>query len=48
MRAGVDGINLHARVTSINAPLYLTKQGLQTHPLLYGLIRFKRMLGAHR
>jgi hypothetical protein len=47
MRAGVGGVNLHARVTSINDPFYFTAQGLQTHPLLYGLILFKRMLGAH-
>ena len=47
MRAGVEGVNLHARVTSINDPFYFTSQGLQTHPLLYGLMLFKRMLGAH-
>jgi len=47
MRAGVEGVNLHARVQSINDPFYFTPQGLQTHPLLYGLILFKRMLGAH-
>ena len=47
MRAGVEGVNLHARVTSINDPFYFTQQGLQTHPLLYGLIFFTRMLGAH-
>ncbi|MBV9192768.1 MAG: hypothetical protein JO168_01400 [Solirubrobacterales bacterium] len=47
MRAGVEGVNLHARVTSINDPFYFTSQGLRTHPLLYGLVLFKRMLGAH-
>jgi len=47
MRAGVEGVNLHARVQSINDPFYFTRQGLQTHPLLYGLILFTRMLGAH-
>jgi Glycosyl hydrolase family 79 C-terminal beta domain len=47
MRAGVEGVNLHARVQSINDPFFFTRQGLQTHPLLYGLILFKRMLGAH-
>ncbi len=47
MRAGVEGVNLHARVQSINDPFFFTSQGLQTHPLLYGLILFKRMLGAH-
>ncbi len=47
MRAGVEGVNLHARVQSINDPFFFTSQGLQTHPLLYGMILFKRMLGAH-
>ncbi len=47
MRAGVEGVNLHARVQSINDPFYFTRQGLQTHPLLYGMILFTRMLGAH-
>jgi Glycosyl hydrolase family 79 C-terminal beta domain len=47
MRAGVEGVNLHARVESINDPFFFTPQGLQTHPLLYGLILFKNMLGAH-
>ncbi len=47
MQAGVEGVNLHARVQSINDPFFFTPQGLQTHPLLYGLILFKRMLGAH-
>lgn len=45
MRAGVEGINLHARVTSINRPFSFNQQGLQTRPLLYGMILFKRMLG---
>ena len=45
MNAGVEGVNLHARVTSINRPFFFTRQGLQTRPLLYGLILFKRMLG---
>jgi len=47
MRAGVGGVNLHARVQSINDPFYFTSQGLQTHPLLYGMLLFTRMLGAH-
>lgn len=47
MRAGVEGVNLHARVESINDPFYYTPRGIGTHPLLYGLILFKRMLGAH-
>lgn len=45
MNAGVEGVNLHARVNSINRPFSFTRQGLQTRPLLYGLVLFKRMLG---
>jgi hypothetical protein len=45
MRAGVEGVNVHARVTSINRPFSFNQQGLQTRPLLYGLMLFKRMLG---
>jgi hypothetical protein len=45
MRAGVEGVNLHARVTSINRPFSFDRQGLQTRPLLYGLMLFKRMVG---
>ncbi|HYB27233.1 MAG TPA: glycosyl hydrolase family 79 C-terminal domain-containing protein [Solirubrobacteraceae bacterium] len=45
MNAGVEGVNLHARVNSINRPFSFTRQGLETRPLLYGLILFKRMLG---
>src|SRR5207248_8148334 len=44
MNAGVDGVNLHARVTSINRPFSFDRQGLQTRPLLYGLILFRNML----
>jgi len=44
MNAGVDGVNLHARVTSINRPFSFDRQGLQTRPLFYGLALFKRML----
>lgn len=47
MRAGVEGVNLHAREQSINCPFFFNRQGLQTHPLLYGLISFARMLGPH-
>jgi len=45
MNAGVEGVNLHARVSSINRPFSFTRQGLETRPLLYGLILFKRVLG---
>ncbi|MBV8988293.1 MAG: hypothetical protein JO372_06995, partial [Solirubrobacterales bacterium] len=44
MNAGVEGANLHARVSSINRPFSFIRQGLETRPLLYGLILFKRML----
>ena len=42
----MEGVNLHARVSSINRPFSFTRQGLETRPLLYGLILFKRMIGA--
>jgi hypothetical protein len=45
VRSGVDGVNLHARVFSINAPFFFTRRGLRSRPLLYGMILFKRMLG---
>jgi hypothetical protein len=45
MHAGVEGANLHARVTSINRPFSFTSKGLETRPLLYGLMLFQRMLG---
>ena len=44
MRAGVEGVHLHARVKSINRPFSFNAQGLQTRPLLYGLILFTKML----
>jgi hypothetical protein len=45
LRAGVDGVNLHVRADSVNAPFALTDAGLQARPLLYGLILFARALG---
>jgi hypothetical protein len=45
MRAGVEGVHLHARVESINRPFSFNSRGLQTRPLLYGLLLFRRMLG---
>jgi hypothetical protein len=45
VRAGAIGVNLHARVFSINAPFRFTLRGIRARPLLYGLIAFKRMLG---
>ena len=45
LRAGVDGVNLHVRADSVNAPFALGAAGLQARPLLYGLILFARALG---
>ena len=45
LRAGVDGVNLHVRADSVNAPFALSAAGLQARPLLYGLILFARALG---
>jgi hypothetical protein len=45
IRAGVQGINLHARVFAINDPFTFDRRGLLTRPLLYGLILFARTLG---
>jgi hypothetical protein len=47
VRAGVEGVNLHVRVFSINAPFRFDRRGVRAWPLLYGLILFKRMLGPH-
>ncbi len=44
-RAGIQGINLHARVFSINDPFTFDRRGLVARPLLYGLILFARTLG---
>jgi hypothetical protein len=45
LRAHVDGVNVHIRATSINAPFILGRNGLDARPLLYGLILFARTLG---
>lgn len=46
MQAGVDGVNLHIRANTINAPFALgPASGLHARPLLYGLIMFARTLG---
>jgi hypothetical protein len=45
LRAGVDGVNLHVRANTINAPFAITGDGLTPRPLLYGLILFARALG---
>ena len=45
LRAGADGVNLHVRANTINAPFALTAQGFLARPLMYGLILFTRALG---
>jgi hypothetical protein len=45
LRAHVDGVNVHIRATSVNAPFTLGPNGLDVRPLLYGLILFARTLG---
>jgi hypothetical protein len=45
MRAGVDGVNLHVRAYTWNAPFVISRRGLIPRPLLYGLIMFDRTLG---
>lgn len=45
LHAGVDGVNLHVRANTINAPFAITAGGLNARPLLYGLIFFARALG---
>ncbi len=46
VRAGARGVNLHARVTSVNDPFTFDRHGVIVHPLLYGMILFARTLGA--
>ena len=50
LAAGVNGVNVEMRPTALNAPFYLTPSGVQSRPLLYGLVLFDRALGrnAHR
>jgi hypothetical protein len=45
LRTGVDGVNIHLRANTINAPFALTKQGMVVRPLMYGLLLFARTLG---
>jgi hypothetical protein len=46
LRAGVGGVNVHVHTNTINAAFTLNPSGLSARPLLYGLITFRRMLGA--
>jgi hypothetical protein len=41
---GVNGVNLHIRADTINAPFALGSGGLTARPLLYGLLTFARTL----
>src|SRR5205085_4793117 len=45
LRAGVDGVNLHLRANTVNAPFSLGKHGIRARPLMYGLLTFIRTLG---
>jgi hypothetical protein len=45
LKVGVDGVDLHVRATTINAPFIVSSGGLSARPLLYGLILFARALG---
>lgn len=44
LRARADGVNLHVRANTINAPFAFTRRGLFARPLLYGLVMFARTL----
>jgi hypothetical protein len=44
MQAGVNGVNIHTRANTINAPFDLIRAGLAARPLLYGLALFVRTL----
>ncbi|HTX45027.1 MAG TPA: glycosyl hydrolase family 79 C-terminal domain-containing protein [Solirubrobacteraceae bacterium] len=45
LRAGVDGMNLHLRTDSPNAPFVLSPNGFDARPAFYGLVAFTRTLG---
>lgn len=44
LHARADGVNVHVRANTINAPFAFTARGLFARPLLYGLIMFTRAL----
>jgi hypothetical protein len=44
-RAGVDGVNLHVRANTVNAPFRFNSGGLVSRPLMYGLAMFARTVG---
>ena len=45
LRTGVDGVNLHLRTFSINAPFLFTPRGFVARPAIYGLALFARTFG---
>jgi hypothetical protein len=45
LRHRVDGVNVHIRDDSINAPFILSGSTIRVRPLLYGMIMFARTLG---
>jgi hypothetical protein len=45
LRTGVDGVNLHLRTFSINAPFLVTRDGFIARPAIYGLALFARTFG---
>ena len=45
LRAHVDGVNLHLRIDSPNAPFVLGPDGFDARPAFYGLAAFARTLG---
>jgi hypothetical protein len=45
LRVGVDGVNVHLRTFSINAPFLFTAGGFVARPAIYGLALFARTFG---
>jgi len=45
LRARVDGVNMHLRTDSYNAPFVLSSRGFDARPAFYGLVAFARTLG---
>jgi hypothetical protein len=45
LRTGVDGVNLHLRTFSVNAPFLFTPRGFIARPAIYGLAMFARTFG---
>jgi hypothetical protein len=45
LRTGVDGVNLHVRTDTVNAPYRIDSRGFYARPAMYGLIMFVRALG---